>query len=231
VRVSNYTLTVLDEDITIQPIGKTRMDINFELKQPEQSSLLIVISGPSGIGKDAVVQGLRARHLPFHFVITATSRQPRECEEDGVDYFFYSKDTFEAMIKSGEFLEHAHVYSDYKGVPKAQVRQALASGEDVVMRLDFQGAKTIRELCADAILIFLTAKSKDEWLSRLQSRRSESDEELALRINTAKQEYNALDIFDYIVLNEHDHLDRTLDVIESIITAEHHRVHPRKVQL
>lgn len=207
------------------------MDIDFELKQPEQTSLLIVISGPSGIGKDAVVQGLRARQLPFHFVITATSRQPRDYEKDGVDYFFYSKDTFEAIIEAGEFLEHARVYSDYKGVPKLQVRQALDSGEDVVMRLDFQGAKTIRELCPDAILIFLTAKSKDEWLARLQSRRSESDKELALRINTAKQEYDALDIFDYIVLNEHDHLDRALDVIESIITAEHHRVHPRKVHL
>jgi guanylate kinase len=207
------------------------MDIDIELKQPEQTSLLIVISGPSGIGKDAVVQGLRARQLPFHFVITATSRQPRDYEADGVDYFFYSKETFEAMIEAGEFLEHARVYSDYKGVPKPQVRQALDSGDDVVMRLDFQGAKTIRELCPDAILIFLTAKSKDEWLARLQSRRSESDEELALRINTAKQEYDALDIFDYIVLNEHDQLDRTLDVIESIITAEHHRVHPRKVQL
>lgn len=207
------------------------MDIDFELKQPEQTSLLIVISGPSGIGKDAVVQGLRARQLPFHFVITATSRQPRDYEQDGVDYFFYSKETFEAMIEAGEFLEHARVYSDYKGVPKPQVRQALDSGEDVVMRLDFQGAKTIRNLCQDAILIFLTARNKDEWLARLKSRRSETDQELALRIKTAEHEYETLDIFDYIVVNEQDHLDRTLDVIESIITAEHHRVHPRKVQL
>lgn len=207
------------------------MDIDFELKQPEQTSLLIVVSGPSGIGKDAVVQGLQARHLPFHFVITATSRPPRSNEVHGVDYFFYSKEKFETMIESGEFLEHAWVYSDYKGVPKSQVMQALESGEDVVMRLDFQGAKTVRELCSDAILIFLTAKSKEEWLERLQNRRSETDEELAVRISTAKQEYDSLDIFDYIVLNEDGHLERTLDVIESIITAEHHRVHPRKVLL
>lgn len=207
------------------------MDIDFELKQPEQTSLLIVISGPSGIGKDAVVQGLRARNLPFHFVITATSRPPRANEVHGVDYFFYNKDKFTAMIEAGEFLEHAWVYSDYKGVPKSQVKQALESGEDVVMRLDFQGAKTVRELCPDAILIFLTATDKDEWLERLKSRRSESDEELAVRISTAKQEYDSLDIFDYIVLNQDGRLDRTLDVIESIITAEHHRVHPRKVLL
>ena len=207
------------------------MDIDFELKQPEQTSLLIVISGPSGIGKDAVVQGLQARKLPFHFVITATTRPPRENEVHGEDYFFYSKDEFEAMIQNDEFLEHAWVYSDYKGVPKSQVRQALECGEDVVMRLDFQGAKTIRELSPEAILIFLTAKSKQEWLQRLKSRRSESDQELALRIRTAKQEYDSLDIFDYIVVNEQGQLDRTLDIIENIITAEHHRVHPRKVQL
>ncbi len=207
------------------------MEIDFEIKKPEQTSLLIVISGPSGIGKDAAVQGLKKRQLPFHFVITATSRPPRDYEVHGVDYFFYSKEKFEAMIEAGEFLEHAWVYSDYKGVPKSQVRQALESCEDVVMRLDFQGAKTVHELCPDAILIFLTAKNKGEWLERLKSRRSESEEELAVRVQTAKEEYDSLDLFDYIVVNEQDQLDRTLDVIESIITAEHHRVHPRKVQL
>ena len=207
------------------------MNIDFTIKKPEQTALLIIISGPSGIGKDTVVQGLKDRQRPFHFVITATSREPRKNEEHGVDYFFYSKEKFEAMIEAGEFLEHAWVYSDHKGVPKSQVRQALETGEDVVMRLDFQGAKTVREMCPDAILIFLTAKSKDEWLDRLKSRRSETDEELALRIRTAKHEYESLDIFDYIVVNEHGKLDHTLDVIESIINAEHHRVHPRKVQL
>jgi len=207
------------------------MDIDFEIKQPQHTSLLIVISGPSGIGKDAVVQGLQARELPVHFVVTATSRQPRENEVPGVDYFFYSKAEFEAMIEAGEFLEHAWVYSDYKGVPKSQVRQALDSGKDVVMRLDFQGAKTVHELSPDAILIFLTASNSDEWIQRLKNRRSESDEELALRIRTAKLEYDSLDIFDYIVVNQEGQLNRTLDIIENIISAEHHRVHPRKVQL
>jgi guanylate kinase len=204
------------------------MEIDFEIKQPQQTSLLIVISGPSGIGKDAVVQGLQDRELPFHFVITATSRPPRENEVHGVDYFFYSKAEFEAMIEAGEFLEHAWVYSDYKGVPKSQVRQALESGKDVVMRLDFQGAKTVRELSPDAILVFLTASNSEEWIQRLKSRRSETEEELALRIQTGKQEYASLDIFDYIVLNEEGRLDRTLDIIENIISAEHHRVHPRR---
>lgn len=205
--------------------------IDFELKKPERTPLLIVISGPSGIGKDTVVQGLKDRQLPFHFVITATSRPPRLNEVDGRDYFFYSKEKFEEMIAAGEFLEHAWVYTAYKGVPKWQVREALQTGEDVVMRLDFQGAETVRGLCPDAILIFLTANSKKEWLQRLRDRRSETDEELSIRVQTAKAEYKSLEIFDYIVLNEADKLDRTLDVIESIIEAEHHRVHPRRVQL
>ena len=205
--------------------------IDFELIKPERVPLLIVISGPSGIGKDTVVQGLKDRNLPFHFVITATSRDPRYYEVDGKDYFFYSREKFEEMIEDGEFLEYAWVYTAYKGVPKFQVREALASGEDVVMRLDFQGAQTVRNLCPDAILIFLTANSKEEWLQRLHDRRSESDEELAVRIKTAKEEYDSLEFFDYIVNNEQTKLDKTLDVIESIIEAEHHRVHPRRVQL
>jgi guanylate kinase len=205
--------------------------VNFELIKPERVPLLIVISGPSGIGKDTVVQGLKDRNLPFHFVITATSRPPRDYEENGVDYFFYPQDRFEEMIAAGEFLEHAWVYTAYKGVPKFQVREALDSGEDVVMRLDFQGAQTVRKMCPDAILIFLTANSKEEWLQRLRDRRSETEEELSVRIDTAKEEYESLDIFDYIVNNEQTKLDKTLDVIESIIEAEHHRVHPRRVQL
>jgi guanylate kinase len=206
-------------------------DIDFDLKKPKKTPLLIVISGPSGIGKDTVVDGMKDRNLPFHFVITATSRSPRKNEVHGKDYFFYKKEVFEEMIKDDKFLEYAWVYSSYKGVPKSQVKEALESGEDVVMRLDVQGAETVHNLCPDAILIFLTANNKTEWLQRLKDRRSETDHELNVRIKTAKEEYDNLDIFDYIVVNKQDKLDHTLNVIESIIAAEHHRVHPRKVQL
>ena len=206
-------------------------NFDFDMKKPQHTPLLIVISGPSGIGKDTVVEGLKARNLPFHFVITATNRAPRVNEVDGVDYFFYSAEEFEKLISDDELLEHAWVYSAYKGVPKSQVREALASGEDVVMRLDVQGAQTVHQLCPEAILIFLTANTKEEWLHRLQDRRSETDEELKLRIETARLEFQTLDVFDYLVINETDRLDRTLDIIESIISAEHHRVHPRKVSL
>lgn len=193
--------------------------------------LLIVISGPSGIGKDAVVQALRKENPNTHFVVTMTSRPPRPEERDGVDYFFVSREEFERLIATGELLEHARVYSDYKGIPRGQVRQALQSGKDVIMRLDVQGAMTIRSLCPEAVLIFLTANSREEWIARLAGRCSESPEEFMLRIQTAEQEYDKLDAFDYIVVNSDCQLRETVDTIQKIIEAEHHRVHPRQVCL
>lgn len=198
---------------------------------PPANPLLIVISGPSGIGKDAVVGLLRKTNLDTHFVVTVNSRPPRPDEVDGRDYFFVSREEFEAMIEAGELLEHAKVYSDYKGIPKSQVREALASGKDVIMRLDVQGAMTIRKICPEAILIFLTASSREEWVNRLLERRSETPEELELRFNTAAQEYAMIDQFDYLVVNSEDHLDKTIEDIQAIIRAEHLRTNPRKVEL
>jgi guanylate kinase len=200
-------------------------------KTPEFVPLLFVISGPSGIGKDAVVQALKKRNDNTHFVITMTTRPPRKDEVNGVDYFFVSTDEFKRLIAEGELLEHALVYSDYKGIPKSQVRQALASGKDVIMRLDVQGASTIRKLCPEAVLIFLTAQSEEEWLERLKSRRSESPEDLALRIITAKKEFSQLADFDYIVINSECKLRETINTIQAIIQAEHQRIIQRKVTL
>jgi len=198
---------------------------------PPANPLLIVISGPSGIGKDAVVGLLRKTNPDTHFVVTVNSRPPRPDEVDGRDYFFVSREKFEAMIEAGELLEHAKVYSDYKGIPKSQVREALASGKDVIMRLDVQGAMTIRKICPEAVLIFLTASSREEWVNRLLERRSETPEELELRFNTAAQEYAMIDQFDYLVVNSEHHLDKTIEDIQAIIRAEHLRTNPRKVEL
>lgn len=197
----------------------------------EQSPLLIVISGPSGIGKDAVVGLLRKMNANTHFVVTYNSRAPRADEIDGCDYHFVSRSEFEAMIESGEMLEYARVYSDYKGNTKAEVREALASGKDVIMRLDVQGAMTIRGLCPEAVLIFLTASTKEEWLNRLQARRSETPEELELRIRVAEDEYARIQDFDYLVTNSENCLQDTIASIQAIIHAEHQRVIPRKVSL
>jgi guanylate kinase len=193
--------------------------------------LLIVISGPSGVGKDAVIDCMKHRQLPFHFVVTAATRKPRPDEVNGVDYIFVSHDEFADMIEKGELLEHAIVYNDYKGIPKAQVRQALESGKDVVMRLDVQGAETIRKLCPDALLIFLTTQSEEELIQRLLLRKTETPEGLKLRIATARKEINRIQAFDYVVINKENQLDDTVDVINAIICSEHHRVNPRKVTL
>ena len=193
--------------------------------------LLIVISGPSGVGKDSVVTAMQARELPFHFVVTATTRPPRTGEVHGVDYYFISKGEFAEMIEADELLEYAFVYNDYKGIPKSQVRQALESGKDVVMRLDVQGAATIRELSPEALLIFLTTDTEEELVERLQARKTESPSELKLRIATARKELGRVDEFDYVVVNRDDQIDKTVDSIEAIIHAEHQRVKHRKVTL
>ena len=194
-------------------------------------ALLIVISGPSGAGKDSVILRMKEMDLPFSFVVTATTRLKREEEIQGQDYIFVSQDEFARMIERGELLEYAYVYNDYKGIPKDQVRRAFASGKDVLMRLDVQGAATIRKLYPEALMIFLTVRDEQELVERLKKRRSESQEELNLRIAMARQELKQIDDFDYIVVNPEDRLDETVDIITTIIKAEHHRVHPRKVTI
>ncbi len=207
----------------------TSESIPIHLPKPEP--LVIVISGPSGVGKDSVIRRLKERNLPIHFVITANTRAPRDDERDGVDYFFISKERFFQMIEAGELLEHTQVYTDYKGIPKAQVRQALASGKDVLLRVDVQGAATVHGLCPDAVLIYLAPASEEELVKRLQERKSESGESLRVRIETARHEMEQLKEFDYVVENTQGKLDEAVDTIVCIINAEHHRVHQRKVTL
>jgi len=204
-------------------------DSEFNLHKPQP--LLIVISGPSGVGKASVLQGLTGRNLPMHFVVTATTRPRRENESHGVDYFFLSKDEFARMIEQEELIEYAIVYNDYKGIPKQQVREALASGQDVVMRVDVQGAATVRKLAAEAVLIFLTTESEDALVRRLKARQSETAENLSLRIATARQELKRAAEFDYVIVNADGHLKETVDMVIAIIQAEHHRVNPRRVSL
>lgn len=205
--------------------------MNGEILQRQGYPLLIVISGPSGVGKDTVLESMRRRRLPFHFVVTATSRPQRPGEVDGEDYFFVSREQFEAMIEHGELIEHALVYNQYKGIPKQQVQDALASGQDVIMRIDVQGAATVRRLYPEALLIFLTTRSEEELVGRLKSRETETPESLRLRLTTARQEFEQLGLFDYLVVNADGQLDEAVDTISAIIQAEHHRTRPRRVTL
>ena len=204
-------------------------DHDFNLVDPKP--LLIVISGPSGAGKDTILQRMKERELPFHFVVTATTRPRRANEINGRDYFFVSKEEFARMIDEDELIEYAIVYGDYKGIPKQQVRDALASGKDVVMRIDVQGAETLRKLAPEAVLIFITVDSEEELLTRLRERKTETADALMLRMATARKELLRVGAFDYVVLNRDFHLDETVDTIRAIIQSEHHRVKPRTVSL
>jgi len=193
--------------------------------------LLVVISGPSGVGKDTVLDHMKQRGLPFHFVVTATTRPIRPGEVEGEDYFFVEEQEFLDMIDRGELIEHALVYNDHKGVPRQQIREAMDSGQDVVMRVDVQGAKTIRALAPQALMIFLTAGDEEELERRLRKRRTESEADLQLRLATAKEELGYLELFDYAVLNADSQVEVAVDTILAIIEAEHHRVDPRRVEL
>jgi guanylate kinase len=203
--------------------------LSFDIIHP--TPLLVVISGPSGVGKDAVVKAMQKRGAPFHFVVTMTSRLPRDGEVEGVDYLFVSREQFEELIQQDVFLEHAVVYGEYKGIPKSHIREAIASQRDVILRLDVQGAITLRRLCPEAVLIFLIPSNVKEWYDRLRNRKTETTESLALRLKTAKQELEYLGIFDYVVVNAQDRLEEAVDSVIAIIQAEHHRVVPRKVTL
>jgi len=193
--------------------------------------LLIVLSGPSGVGKDTVLRRLQARRLPLHFVVTATNRSPRRGEVDGRDYFFISTAQFEKLIAENELLEYSVVYNDYKGVPKQQVRAALASGRDVIMRVDVQGAAKIRALVPEAVLIFLNAESPESLQRRLSARDADTPESLQIRLAAAQREVEQATLFDYLVINREQAVEATVDKIVAIIEAEHCRVKPRRVEL
>jgi len=199
----------------------------FDLLHPQP--LLVVISGPSGIGKDSVLKEMRRRNLPLHFVVTATSREPRPEEVHGKDYFFFSREEFEERIRKGEFIEHARVYNDLKGIPRWQIEDALKSGKDVLLRLDVQGAETIRKLYPEALLIFLIPRSYDEWYERLVKRNTESPQDLQTRIEISLKEVEKIGIFDYLVINAENLLCQAVDDIVAIIRAEHLAVKHRKI--
>jgi guanylate kinase len=200
----------------------------YDLPAP---ALLVVISGPSGVGKDSVLNRMKELGLPFHFVVTMNTRPKRPNEIEGLDYHFVSVSQFVTLIERDELLEHAVVYGDYKGIPRQQVKEAMTSGQDVILRIDVQGAATIKRLVPQALLIFLTASSEAELIQRLIARKTEAPEHLQTRIAAAHEEMKCMQDFDYVVINRDDQLDQTVKDVMSIIRAEHCCVHPRVVTL
>ncbi|RRR69375.1 MAG: guanylate kinase [Candidatus Viridilinea halotolerans] len=193
--------------------------------------LLVVISGPSGVGKDSVLNRMRDFSFPFHFVVTATSRAMRPGEIAGFDYHFVTTERFEAMIAADELIEWALVYGQYKGIPKFEVRQAMATGRDVILRINVDGAATVRRIAPEAIFIFLAPASIDELRQRLSMRRTENTHEIETRLAVAASELEQVQHFDYVVINREGHLDEAVSQIRAIISAEKQRVFPRLVNL
>ena len=193
---------------------------------PEQAvsnPLLLVLSGPSGVGKDLLLSRLREAGRPYHFTVTATTRPKRGGELDGVDYHFVSAARFEAMIADDELLEWATVHGNYYGVPKAQVMDALSRGLDVILKIDVQGAETVRRLAPDALFIFLAPPSEAELDRRLRGRGTEDPDALRRRIDQARHELQEAAKFDYTVVHRTDATDEAALEIEDIIEQERRR--------
>jgi guanylate kinase len=193
--------------------------------------LLIVLSGPSGAGKDAVLNRLKKSGYPAQFITTVTTRPKRTQEKNNVAYHFVSAENFQQMIKNKELLEWANVYGNWYGVPKQPVRQALEEGRDIIVKTDIQGAATIKKILPQAVFIFLMPPSMEELAARLKDRRTESHFDLDLRMKTAEEEIKQLPLFDYVVVNKRDEIDLAVSAVEAIITAEKHRVIPREISL
>ncbi|KAK9992468.1 hypothetical protein SO802_027453 [Lithocarpus litseifolius] len=199
---------------------------------PTPSPLIVVISGPSGVGKDAVINRLTELRRNLHFVVTCTSRAKRPGETEGKDYYFVTKEQFLRMVEQDELLEHALVYGEYKGIPKQQVRDLMGKGYDVVLRVDIQGAETLRRVLGQkAVFVFLTAESEAKMVERLVDRRTERKEELLVRIATAREEVKRVSSFDYVVVNKEGELEKAVQTVEAIIDAEKAKVRQRNAVL
>ena len=192
---------------------------------------MMVVSGPSGVGKDAVLTRLRERQYPVHIVVTATTRAMRPTERDGVDYIFLDEATFERKVAEDGFLEWAMVYGNRYGVPKDQVSDALASGKDVIIKADVQGAETMKRLNPEAVFVFVAPPSMEELERRLRDRRSEPTVDLKRRLETARLEMERLPMFDYVVVNENGAIDEAAQALEAIMRAERWRYPRRRLAL
>jgi guanylate kinase len=193
--------------------------------------MIVVLSGPSGVGKDAILERMAELKYPYHFVITATTRKPRPGELDGVNHYFVDRERFQELIDSNELLEHAEVYGNMYGVPKQQVKEALAAGRHVMIRVDVQGAERIRQLVKDALLIFIMPPDLQSLQARLEDRGVDALEAITERRSKAIDEMNDADWFDVSIVNHDDRLDEAVREVINVIDAESERESPRNFNL
>ena len=190
---------------------------------------LIIISGPSGVGKDTIIDALRERphDPPRHYVVTCTTRAPRPGEVEGVSYHFFDRERFLALRDAGGLLEANEVHGNWYGTPRSEVRRALAAGQDVILKIDVQGAQSVKERVAEALLVFVVPPSLEALFGRLRSRATETADELELRQRNAAIELARQEDYDHVVVNETGQVERTAETIDAII-AETHRLHPTR---
>ncbi len=203
----------------------------------QPGAVLVIISGPSGVGKDTIIDELKRRDAAAnqvdrrHYVVTCTTRERRNGEVDGVDYFFLTREEFLRMRAARGFLEANEVHGNWYGSPRDQVRVALAAGRDVILKIDVQGAQVVKEQVSEALLIFVIPPSLETLFGRLRSRATESADELELRQRNAAIELARQDDYDYVVVNETGQVQRTADEIEGIIASERIRHADRRVRV
>ena len=197
-----------------------------------QHPLVVVISGPSGVGKDVIIeQMIASKRLGFHFVVTTTTRSPREGEQEGINHNFVSAAHFKQLIQSNKLLEWAQVYDNYYGVPKTQVRDALAAGNHVVIRVDVQGAKRLREIIPESLLIFILPPSLAVLRVHLEKRGVDTENEMNKRLLAATQEITEADLFDFTVTNKEHQLDEAVNRVIEIIETESSKKPQREILL
>ncbi len=216
--------------VTSDHLGEDADDLIGDLRALRRPRVFI-ISGPSGVGKDSVIEQLRGRLPEAFFAVTATTRDRRPGEMDGVHYFFLTEKDFRDRLAEGEFLESASVYGNLYGVPKGPVRAALARGQDVFIKVDVQGAGEIRRVIPAAISIFMAPESASTLLQRLKHRKTDDPAELIARFSTATRELAAASSFDYVIFNHQDQLDDALDDILAVVKAEMSRTDQSEIHL
>ncbi len=200
-------------------------------KAGDGTPLVVVISGPSGVGKDTLIERMAELGHPHHFTVTATTRTPRPGERDGVHHYFVDEDDFHNMIVHDELLEWARVYGNYYGVPREQVRDALARGQHVIVRVDVQGAARLRSLVPEALFLFVLPPSMEALRGHLITRGVNSDEDIKNRLAAAVEEMKQAELFDYRLVNEEGRLDAAAARVKAIIERESRRTPPRRVTI
>jgi guanylate kinase len=205
--------------------------VDIRAMHGESGAQLVIISGPSGVGKDTIIEAMQRREPshPRHYVVTVTTRARRPKEIDGVSYHFVSLDDYQRLDAAEGLLEASEVHGNWYGTPRDQVQSALSSGRDAILKIDVQGAHKVREKVPDVLLIYVVPPSFEVLRERLVGRSTETSEELEVRLGNAEYELSQQDKYDHVVVNETDQIDGTAEKIDAVIATEHQRYAARRI--